>query len=117
MDHLPRSTEQERPDPNYSCVFKGMRRSVMLMGVPLMPAIVALVLTWFAVLVGGLVWWVLLGAIWPILWMITKHDERAFHILWLGIRTRVSNGNKAVWQGSSYTPLTYSRHRPWRRRS
>lgn len=102
-------------DRTYSYVIKGMRRSVLFMGVPLAPAIVAFVVVWLIVLVGGLLWWLLLAAIFPVLWMITKHDERAFHILWLGLQTRLSNGNKAIWRGSSYTPLTYSQRRPWRR--
>lgn len=65
---------------------------------------------------GGLVWWLLLPAIFPTMWMITKYDDKAFGILWLGLKTRWSNANKPFWKGSSYTPQTYSRNRPWRRR-
>lgn len=103
-------------DRTYTYAFKGMRRSSTLLGVPLWPALAAFALVWLIQTAAGLIWWLLLLAIWPTLAMITKHDDRAFHVLWLAARTRWTNTNKRFWSGSSYTPLRYPPRRPWRRK-
>ncbi|MGE4530844.1 MAG: VirB3 family type IV secretion system protein [Acidithiobacillus sp.] len=114
MNTQPEGALIER-DRTHSVVFKGMRRSARLFGLPLWPLLISFATVWVIQMFGGLAWWLLLLVILPTLWMITKHDDKAFLILWLGLKTRFTNRNRAFWGGSSYAPLTYSKRRPWRR--
>jgi type IV secretion system protein VirB3 len=44
-------------------------------------------------------------------WCITKHDDRAFRILYLAWKTKIVNRSESsftnLWGGSSYSPRDY----------
>lgn len=94
--------------------FKGAGRVPTKLGIPTLILVGTVMAVAITAMVAGLVWWLSLLIILPIFAAITRHDDRAFHILALGIRTRFLNRNKRFWNGSSYTPLTYPKRRRWR---
>ncbi|EIF32256.1 type IV secretory pathway, VirB3 component [Burkholderia sp. Ch1-1] len=50
--------------------------------------------------------------LWLIEWAITKHDDRAFRIIWVWLKTKVRNRFDSrftgLWGGSSYSPVDYT---------
>ena len=92
-------------------LFKGATRLPTLAGVP---RTVLLVTFMFC---GALFLFILLWAIgvfvflFVIEWCITKHDDRAFRILYLAWKTKIVNRSESsftnLWGGSSYSPRDY----------
>lgn len=100
--------------PFHHPVFKGASRVPTVFGIPTVIFAGSVLVVAQLAMVFGLVWWLSLAAILPLFAAITRHDDRAFHILWIGIKTRYLNRNKSFWNGSSYTPSTYPKSRTWK---
>jgi type IV secretion system protein VirB3 len=99
-------------------LFQGMTRIPKVFGVPIEPLMLLVLVTYCVQAVLGLMWTLLGLPFYLLMLLIVRKDDRAFHILWLVFLTRVINGNKRFWNGSSYTPNPYSKRqaRLWRRR-
>jgi len=97
-------------------VFKGLGRKPTFLGVPTTLLFSAFLAVAFTAMLAGLVWWGLLLVVLPTIALLTRHDDKAFDVLWLELQTRTRNGNKSFWNGSSYAPSAYRAKRPWIRR-
>lgn len=94
-------------------VFKGLGRKPTFLGVPTTLLFGTFLTVAFIAMLAGLAWWGLLVVALPTIAVLTRHDEKAFDVLWLEIQTRTRNRNKMFWNGSSYAPSSYPSRRPW----
>lgn len=85
----------------------------MLFGLPTTVFFVMFLSVAFSAMLFGLAFWLALLVAYPVLLGIARHDENAFRILGLALKTRLTNRNKKFWAGSSYAPTSYRKHRPW----
>lgn len=108
-------TNEARIDTNSYPVFKGLGRKPTFMGLPTNLLLGTFICVAFIAMTIGLIWWLLLVVMLPVIAIMTREDEKAFDVLWLELKTRTRNRNKAFWQGSSYAPSGYDTGRPWRR--
>lgn len=106
-------TATDKPASTTYPVFKGLGRKPTFFGVPTTLLFGAFMLVAVITMLAGLAWWGLLFIILPTIAIVTRHDDKAFDVLWLEAKTRARNRNKRFWNGSSYSPLTYHRRRPW----
>ncbi|EJC62019.1 type IV secretion system protein VirB3 [Alcaligenes faecalis subsp. faecalis NCIB 8687] len=97
-------------------VFKGLGRKPTFLGVPTTLLFSAFLAVAFIAMLAGLAWWGLLVVVLPTIAVLTRHDDKAFDVLWLELKTRTRNRNKAFWNGSSYAPSAYPPQRPWLQR-
>lgn len=98
-------------------VFKGLGRKPTFLGVPTTVLFGAFLTVAFIAMLAGLAWWGLLLVVLPTIAVLTRHDDKALDVLWLELKTRTRNHNKAFWNGSSYAPTGYPSHRPWQQRT
>ena len=103
-----------KQESNSYPVFKGLGRKPTFMGVPTTLLLGAFIVVAFIAMTIGLIWWLLLVVVLPVIAIITREDDKAFDVLWLELKTRSRNRNKAFWNGSSYAPSGYDKRRPWR---
>lgn len=92
-------------------LFKGATRVPTKMGVPRNVLLITFILcaTLFMTIhlyaVGLFVFLVFIE------WCVTKHDDRAFRILWLACKTKIMNWVESpfrkMWGGSTYSPRDY----------
>ena len=108
------SAEEVKKNPYHYPVFKGLGRKATYMGIPTVWFIGTIMLVGFSAMLFGLWIWLLLFVLLPVMAIVTKTDDRAFDIWGLELTTRARNRNKKHWNGSSYSPLSYPRQRPWR---
>lgn len=94
-------------------VFKGLGRKPTFLGVPTTLLFGTFLTVAFIAMLAGLAWWGLLIVALPTIAVLTRHDDKAFDVLWLEIQTRTRNRNKTFWNGSSYAPNSYPSRRPW----
>jgi len=94
-------------------VFKGLGRKPTFLGVPTTLLFGAFLAVALIAMLAGLAWWGLLIVVLPTIAVLTRHDDKAFDVLWLELQTRTRNRNKTFWNGSSYAPSGYSSRRPW----
>ena len=104
-------------------IYKGATRPAMKFGVPLTPLVVLFGSGMLLILWSGLLlsWWIAAGviaAIAPALaWMrfVTARDDQRFRQVFLGLRLRLNDRNRAFWHARSYSPTTFrgGRH-AWR---
>ncbi len=87
----------------------------MLFGLPTTVFYITFLSVAFSAMLFGLAFWLAGLVVYPVLLGITRHDENAFRIMELAIKTRFLNRNKKFWAGSSYAPSSYSKRRPWLR--
>src|SRR6476620_11052600 len=95
-------------------IYKGATRPAMKFGVPLVP------LGMLFVLWGGLLlsWWIaagVVGAILPALtWMrfVTTKDDQRFLQVFLSLKLRLHDRNRALWNARRYSPSIYRGGRP-----
>ncbi|SAI46507.1 type IV secretion system protein VirB3 [Bordetella ansorpii] len=93
-------------------LFKGATRVPTIAGgVPTRPFI-ALVMVGAGLGMLSLYAWALIPALYPLMAIVAREDDRAFRIIELWLRTRATNRHQRFWNGSSYTLLAYPR-RPW----
>ena len=96
-------------------IYKGATRPPMKFGVPLVPLVILvgtgiLVTIWGAVLVS---WWVppivLITAAPTFAWMrfVTRRDDQRFRQMFLALKLRSQDRNRAFWKSSSYAPYPY----------
>lgn len=97
-------------------IYKGATRPVLVLGVPLVPGLLVVVLgavpgAWLAYLLHS-PWWLVAMAAWvlPVLtgmrWATKRDDQRVaqvFKLLPLLLRQR----NRRLWRCRSYAPVTY----------
>ena len=108
------ATEPKQESNSYP-VFKGLGRKPTFMGVPTTLLLGAFICVAVIAMTFGLIWWSLLVVVMPVIAIMTRDDEKAFDVLWLELKTRSRNRNKAFWNGSSYAPSGYDKRRPWRK--
>ncbi|ANN74927.1 hypothetical protein BAU08_19425 [Bordetella bronchialis] len=60
--------------------------------------------------------WLLFPILYPIMAVVSRQDDRAFWTWELWLKTKFLARNKPYWRAISYSPLAYSRRRPWTRR-
>jgi type IV secretion system protein VirB3 len=100
-------------------IYKGATRPPMKLGVPLVPLVVLcgtgmLTIMWVGAFMS---WWiapVVLSALLPVLgWMrfITRRDDQRFRQLFLAMRLRLCDRNRAFWRSRSYAPYVFRRCR------
>lgn len=93
-------------------LYKGATRVPTVGGVPLVPlVVVGISIVCIGILFG--VWWLgLLLPAWLLMKQISRADDRAFHILWLWMQTKLRNrlrmirfsGRNEFWGASTYAP-------------
>jgi len=105
-------TTEQKTTPGYP-VFKGLGRKPTFLGVPTTLLFGSFLTVAFIAMLAGLAWWGLLLVVLPTIAILTRHDDKAFDVLWLELQTRARNRNKSFWNGSSYAPSGYSKKRPW----
>lgn len=110
-------TEQPDEEDDFP-LFQGMTRIPKVFGIPIEPFMLLVLVTYCVQAVLGLMWALLGVPFYFLMLLIVRKDDCAFHILWLVFLTRVINGNKGFWNGSSYSPNPYPKRRAhlWRRR-
>lgn len=59
---------------------------------------------------------ILIPVLYPIMAVVSRHDDRAFWTVELWIRTKLFAPNKQFWGAISFTPTPYQRRRAWCRR-
>lgn len=118
----PRSTSAS-PEPAHTTVsaipdhhvrlFKGATRVATIKGgVPARPFVIMMCVIGFMAMFT--IWLLLLIPVaYPIMALISRHDDRAFWTLELWIRTKVLTANKSFWNAVSFSPTPYQRRRAW----
>lgn len=106
------STSSKIP-PNHYPLFKGATRVATIKGGVPTRAFVGLIFLTVTVAMFTLWGWLLFPALYPLVAIISRNDDRAFWILELWFKTKFMALNKAFWGAISYTPSPYSRRRPW----
>lgn len=102
--------------PNHVRLFKGATRVATIKGgVPTRAFVMMLI----AVAIPAMFNWkfvLLIPMLYPIMAIISRHDDRAFWILELWIKTKFRAANVKFWGAVSFTPTPYFRRRAWLRR-
>ncbi|MCW5658789.1 MAG: VirB3 family type IV secretion system protein [Burkholderiaceae bacterium] len=96
-------------------IYKGATRPAMKLGIPLVPLVVLFGAGMLLVLWGGTLvsWWLALAvivAIGPLLaWMrwVTARDDQRFRQMFIALKLRLPDRNRAIWHARSYAPNTY----------
>ena len=96
-------------------IYKGATRPAMKFGVPLVPLVALFGSGMLLILWGGLLlsWWIavgVVGAIVPALaWMrfVTAKDDQRFRQVFLSLKLRLFDRNRAFWKASSYSSTLY----------
>lgn len=89
-------------------LFKGATRSATILGVPVIPLIVAcMCIAPFGMIINPFMFLMAVPVI-IVMRAITQSDDKAFRILWLWFQTDVRNPVKRFWGSSSYSPVDYS---------
>lgn len=98
---------------NHVRLFKGATRVATIKGgVPARPFVIMMCVIGFLAMFT--IWLLLLiPVIYPIMAVISRHDDRAFWTLELWIRTKLFAKNKSFWNAISFTPTPYHRRRGW----
>lgn len=94
-------------------LFKGATRVATIKGgVPARPFVIMMCAVGFLAMFT--IWLLfLIPVLYPIMAVISRHDDRAFWTLELWIRTRVFTPNKRYWNAVTFTPTPYQRRRAW----
>jgi len=96
-------------------IYKGATRPAMKLGIPLVPLVVLFGVGMLLMLWGGtlLSWWIAVAVLVSLLpalaWMrfVTHHDDQRFRQMFLALKLRYHDGNRALWQARSYAPTLY----------
>lgn len=96
-------------------LFKGATRVATIKGgVPARPFVIMMCAVGFAAMFTR---WLLLliPLLYPIMAIVSRHDDRAFWTLELWARTKLIAPNKRFWNAITFSPISYARRRAWRR--
>ncbi|ROT44558.1 type IV secretion system protein VirB3 [Pusillimonas sp. NJUB218] len=98
---------------NHVRLFKGATRVATIKGgVPARPFVIMMCIVGFLAMFT--IWLLLLiPVLYPIMAIISRHDDRAFWTLELWVRTKLFAANKRFWNAISFTPTPYHRRRAW----
>lgn len=96
-------------------IFKGATRPAMKFGVPLVPLVALFGSGMLLILWGGLLvsWWIAAGVVAGVApalaWMrfVTAKDDQRFLQVFLVLKLRQYDRNRAVWHARSYSPTVY----------
>lgn len=96
-------------------IYKGATRPAMKFGIPLVSLVAMLGTAMLLILWGGLLlsWWIALAvlvAVVPMLvWMrmVTAKDDQRHRQVFLAMKLRLYDHNRAFWRAHSYTPTLY----------
>lgn len=108
------------PEPTLSAIpehhvrlFKGATRVATIKGgVPARPFVIMMCAVGFAAMFT--IWLLfLIPVLYPIMAIISRHDDRAFWTLELWARTKLLAPNKRYWSAISISPTPYARRRGW----
>lgn len=94
-------------------LFKGATRVATIKGgVPARPFVIMMCTVGF---LGMFTIWLLLliPVLYPLMAIISRHDDRAFWTLELWVRTKLLAANKRFWNAITFTPAPYQRRRAW----
>ncbi|BEG77411.1 MULTISPECIES: type IV secretion system protein VirB3 [Achromobacter] len=112
----PTPTTSSQVPPNHYPLFKGATRVATVKGGVPTRAFVGLVFLTVVIAMFIRIWgWLVFPALYPIVAVISRNDDRAFWILELWWKTKFTVPNKAFWGAVTYTPTPYSPRRPWLR--
>lgn len=112
----PTPTTSSQLPPNHYPLFKGATRVATVKGGVPTRAFVGLVFLTVVIAMFIRIWgWLVFPALYPIVAVISRNDDRAFWILELWWKTKFTVPNKAFWGAVTYTPTPYSPRRPWLR--
>lgn len=94
-------------------LFKGATRVATIKGgVPARPFVIMMLVVGFLAMFT--IWLLLLiPVLYPVMAIISRHDDRAFWTLELWVRTKLFAANKHFWNAISFTPTPYHRRRAW----
>ncbi|CAO3957973.1 type IV secretion system protein VirB3 [Achromobacter mucicolens] len=101
--------------PNRFPLFKGATRVATVPGGVPTRAFAALAFLTVTAASFTLWGWLLFPALYPIMAILSRNDDRAFWIWELWVKTKLFARNKGYWGAISLTPTPYSRRRPWAR--
>lgn len=101
--------------PNRFPLFKGATRVATVPGGVPTRAFAALVFLTVTAASFTLWGWLLFPALYPIMAIVSRNDDRAFWIWELWLKTKIFAKNKGFWGAVSLTPTPYSPRRPWAR--
>ena len=101
--------------PNQYPLFKGATRAATVKGGVPARALVALVIVTLLVASFTLWGWLLGPILYPVVAVLSRHDDRAFWIWELWAKTKLFAPNKRFWGAISLSPTQYSKRRPWSR--
>lgn len=112
----PTPTTSSQVPPHHYPLFKGATRVATVKGGVPTRAFVGLVFLTVVIAMFIRIWgWLVFPALYPIVAVISRNDDRAFWILELWWKTKFTVPNKAFWGAATYTPTPYSPRRPWLR--
>lgn len=110
------SDSESKIPPNTYQLFKGATRAPTIKGGVPARAFAGLVALTCVVAMFIKIWgWFLFPALYPVMAVISRNDDRAFWIWELWFKTKFLAPNKRYWGAISFTPNPYSRRRPWLR--
>ncbi|MDH0740361.1 MULTISPECIES: type IV secretion system protein VirB3 [Achromobacter] len=101
--------------PNRFPLFKGATRVATVPGGVPTRAFAGLVFVTVTAASFTLWGWLLFPVLYPVMAILSRHDDRAFWIWELWVKTKFLAKNKRFWGAISLTPTPYSRRRPWAR--
>lgn len=96
-------------------IYKGATRPAMKLGIPLVPLVVLFGTGMLVTMWGGalLSWWVAVGVVASLapalLWMrlVTAQDDQRFRQMFVAMKLRLHDRNRAFWSARSYAPTLY----------
>ena len=96
-------------------IYKGATRPAMKFGIPLVPLVVLFGSGMLITVWGGLLlsWWIAAGVVAAtvpaLAWMrfVTGQDDQRFRQLFVALKLRLQDRNRAFWQARSYAPTVY----------
>lgn len=95
---------------NEDTLFLACTRPAMIAGVPVEAMLVNFLVTSIIYLLAGSMIYLAIGGVIHLLFReIVRHDHNRFNVLFAYLQTKGRNRNKAVWGGSSYSPLPVMR--------
>lgn len=109
----PNSPRISRIPENHVRLFKGATRVATIKGGVPARAFVFMMVGVGALGMFSIKFLLLIPILYPIMAAISRHDDRAFWILELWLRTKVFAPNKRFWGAVSFTPTPYQKRRAW----
>nr|WP_082886870.1 VirB3 family type IV secretion system protein [Achromobacter ruhlandii] len=111
----PEAEPESSVPPNQYPLFKGATRAATVKGGVPARALAGLAIVTLLVASFTLWGWLLGPILYPVVAVLSRHDDRAFWIWELWAKTKLFARNKRFWGAISLSPTQYSKRRPWSR--